>query len=74
MKSRVFWLHYNRFGQKRGEKVWTVHLSNQCIATKKVEVKVPVETIYKGDSARQPRAFLRGRGTIKVYPNRVVIE
>ena len=66
-RPRVFWLHFNRFGAKRAAKdVWTVHLSDRCIPARKVEVKVPVETVYKGDEAPQPRAFLRGRGVVKV--------
>lgn len=64
-KPRVFWLHFNRFGAKRGSRdAWTVHLSNQCIQTPKVLVKVPIETIYKGDTAPQPRAFLKGKGRV----------
>lgn len=73
-KPRVFWLHFNRFGAKRGTKdAWTVHLSDRCIQTPKVEVRVPIETIYKGDMAPQPRAFLRGRGIVRAYKGRVVI-
>jgi hypothetical protein len=73
MKPRVFWLHFNRFNAKRASKdAWTVHLSNRCIMTPKVHVKVPIETIYKGDSAPQPRAFLRGKGVVKVKRDRTV--
>ena len=73
-KARVFWLHYNRFGQKRGEKVWTVHMSDRCIQTKKVFCHAPVESVYKGDSAPQPRAFYKGKGIVRVYRNHVRID
>lgn len=74
MKPRVFWLHFNRFGQKRGEKVWTVHLSDRCIQTKKVICNVPIETRYKGDKATQPRAFFRGTGRVTVERDYVTID
>ena len=75
MKPRVFWLHYNRFGKKRGERMWTVHLSDMCIPAKSVEVNVPVCTVYKGDAAQQPRAYLKGKGTVHTKPmGRVVIN
>lgn len=74
LKSRVFRLHFNRFNAKRTAKdVWTVHLSDRCIQTRQVEVRVPVQTVYKGDSAPQPRAFLRGKGIVRVSRNKVVI-
>lgn len=66
-KPRTFILHFNRFNAKRGDKeCWTVHLSDRCLFVKKAVVMVPVETIYKGDKAPQPRAFLKGIGTISV--------
>lgn len=72
-KPRVFWLHFNRFGAKRAaQDVWTVHLSDRCVPAKKVVVNVPLETIYKGDDAPQPRAFLRGRGIINVKRDGIV--
>lgn len=74
MKPRVFWLHFNRFNAKRTAKdVWTVHLSDRCIQTRTVEVNVPIQTIYKGDKATQPRAFLKGKGIVKVLKNKVKI-
>lgn len=73
-RPRVFHLHFNRFGQKRGEKVWTVHLSDRCIQTKKVICGVPLESVYKGDAAPQPRAYFKGRGTIHMLKDRVEIR
>ena len=68
IKPRVFRLHFNRFGAKRhAQDVWTVHVTGACIHAKKVDVRVPVETIYKGDSAPQPRAFLRGKGVVTCH-------
>lgn len=66
-KPRVFWLHFNRINVQRGcDDIWTVHLSDRCIQVRKAIVRVPVETIYKGATARQPRAYLRGTGVVRV--------
>lgn len=68
-KTRVFWLHFNRFNAKRNAKdVWTVHLSDRCIQTPQVTCNVPIKTVYKGDKATQPRAFFRGEGVIHIDP------
>lgn len=64
-KPRVFSLHFNRLGNSRNSPdIWTVHLSDRCIHTRRVEVGVPVETIYKGPNASQPRAYLKGKGRV----------
>lgn len=73
-KPYVFHLHFNRFGQKRGEKVWTVHQNGKCRQFKSVCVNVPVTTVYLGDSAQQPRAYLRGIGIVTVKGGRVTIN
>lgn len=66
MKPRTFWLHFNRINVIRGnDDIWTVHLSNQCIQAKSVDVRVPIHTVYKGATARQPRAYLKGIGVVR---------
>ena len=67
-KPRIFHLHFNRFGVKRQARdVWTIHRSDRCIQVRAVEVKVPVTTVYKGDTAPQPRAYLKGRGVVHLH-------
>lgn len=74
MKPRTFWLHFNRINVMRwNDDIWTVHLSDRCIQTKKVVVRVPLETIYKGHTARQPRAYMKGKGIIEVKTGCVTI-
>ncbi len=74
MKPRTFWLHFNRINaQRRNPNVWTVHLSDQCIQTKSVECLVPIRTVYKGATARQPRAYFKGVGRIRTYKDKVRI-
>ena len=73
-KPLTFILHFNRFNARKASKdAWTIHLSKKCIFAPKVEVRVPVETIYKGDSAPQPRAFLKGKGIITIKKDRTVV-
>lgn len=74
MKARVFRLHFNRFNAKRTARdVWTVHMSDRCIQTRLIDCRVPVQSVYKGDKATQPRAFFRGTGVVKVLKGKVVI-
>lgn len=73
-KPRTFWLHFNRINVQRGNPdVWTVHLSDQCIQAKSVRVYVPLQTVYKGATARQPRAYMKGKGIIRVHKDYVSI-
>lgn len=66
-KPKVFHLHFNRFNARRGSKdAWTVHTGGKCLFARQVNVRVPVVTIYKGDDAPQPRAFLKGVGIVIV--------
>lgn len=66
-KPRVFWLHFNRINVQRGcDDIWTVHLSDRCIQVKKVYIHVPLETVYRGATASQPRAYLKGKGIVYV--------
>lgn len=74
LEIRTFWLHFNRINVQRGDPdVWTVHLSDQCIQTKHVECRVTIKTVYRGATARQPRAYFKGKGRILVKEGQVVI-
>lgn len=67
MKPRIFHLHFNRLNAKKNDgDIWTVHLSDRCIQCKSVDVLVPVSTVWKGQTAPQPRAYLRGKGIVRV--------
>lgn len=59
-----FKVHFNRINMQRGkDTIWTVHTSKQCIPAREVKIHVPIETIYR-PTARQPRAYMVGDGTI----------
>ena len=74
MKPRVFWVHFNRINVQRGDPdVWTVHLSDQCIQVQHVEIRVPVSTVYRGATARQPRAYFKGKGVVRVSDDTATI-
>jgi len=74
MKPRKFRLHFNRINMQRGNpNIWTVHLSDKCIQVREVQVAVPIETIYRPE-ARQPRAFLCGKGIVTVQGHTAYIN
>ena len=67
MKPRVLHLHFNRLNVRKGQAdVWTVHRSDRCMQVRKIITHVPMESIYKGATARQPRAFFRCRGVVRI--------
>lgn len=71
----VFWLHFNRFGATRGDaETWTVRQGGRERHARKVRCLVPVETVYKGDTARQPRAYLRGEGRVTKRDGTITIR
>lgn len=72
-RIRSFRLHFNRINMQRGSKnVWTVHVSNKCIPSEKVECFVPVTTVFN-PKGKQPRAFLKGLGEVWINKNTVYI-
>ena len=73
-EPRVFWLHFNRLNAKRRDKdCWTVHLSDRLIQTRSIVCRVPIYTVYKGATARQPRAYFKGVGIVTHTKRGVVI-
>jgi hypothetical protein len=64
MKARKFRLHFNQNNMRRGlREVWTIHLSDACIAATEVVLNVPVTSVYRPGAA-QPRAWFAGKGII----------
>lgn len=62
MKPRKIKLHFNRINMQRGlDTVWTIHLSDRCIAAREVVINIPINTVFKPE-ARQPRAWFEGKG------------
>lgn len=49
--------------QRGLDTVWTIHLSDRCIPAKHVVLKVPIQAVFRPE-ARQPRAWLEGKGVI----------
>ena len=56
---RKFLLCVDRL-DKDDQKVWAVRISNKWLTARAVNVCVPVTTIFRGRSARQPKAYLTG--------------
>jgi hypothetical protein len=48
---------------KRDDWVWAVRWGNTWALARRVTIRVPVRTVFKGRRARQPRAYLAGIGT-----------
>lgn len=74
-KSRTVWVHFNRINvQRKDPDIWTVHMSDRCIQIKKVIIKCPLESVYKGPDARQPRAYFKGKAIVEVKRDEVVLH
>lgn len=62
-EPRVFRLHIDAFDAPRG-RVWAVQTGGRYLTARRVVCRVPTESIFRGRGARQPRAYLRGRGVV----------
>jgi len=55
-------------------RVWAVRQGRVGRLTKMVEVQVPTSTVYRGPTARQPKAYMYGVGVIRGDGDSMVIE
>lgn len=56
-------------------RVWAVQAGRQpWVLTPHVSILAPSETVYRGPTAKQPRAYLTGNGRVFVYALSVVIR
>lgn len=46
-------------------RVWAVRVGRTWRTTRDVRCTVPLKTVYRGPSARQPRAYLAGVGRVR---------
>lgn len=58
-----FRLHVDHLSNPKRD-VWALQFRRRYLTLRRVAVRVPVETVFRGASARQPRAFLTGRGAV----------
>lgn len=58
-KPRRFILCIDRF-DAIGNRVWAVGTGDAWTVAKRVDVRVPVVTVFKGPKAKQPKAYLTG--------------
>lgn len=59
-------VHFNRIAMQRGEhQVWTVHNSLGCFQVDAVQIKVPMDTVFRKDGP-QPRAKFKGRARVHI--------
>ena len=47
-----------------GGKVWAVRTGKRWITARTVNVEIDMETVFKGQHARQPKAYLSGFGVV----------
>lgn len=72
MKARPFVLC---FEAHRGDgRVWAVRQGRVWRLTRSVEVQVPTSTVYRGPTARQPKAYVYGVGVVRGDDDAIVIE
>lgn len=67
-----FILHVDEFDATKG-RIWMVKTRGLRINAHTVELHVLVTTVFKGKDARQPKAYLEGRGRVHVSGGRVII-
>jgi hypothetical protein len=58
------WICVNRLDDPRGN-VWLVRYGNRWMTTKRIDVQIPTETIFRGRRSPQPKAYLAGYGVAR---------
>lgn len=61
--AEKFWLYIDRL-TREDWKVWEVRQHGRSRFARAVHVMVPVSTVFRGRSAKQPKAYLEGRGRV----------
>lgn len=64
MKPQKVIVCIDRFDAKDG-RVWGVRTGRKWLTAKTVHVWIDMETVFKGPTARQPKAYLEGVGVVR---------
>ena len=64
MKGRTFKIHVDAFDAPY-QRIWAVQCAGEYRTARRVVCRVPTESVFRGAGARQPRAYLRGRGVVR---------
>lgn len=59
---------------RKDGRVWAVRQEGSWRLSREVDVLVPMNTVYRGPSARQPKAYLEGFGVVRGDKESLVIE
>ncbi len=54
-------------------KVWAIREGNTWRRAKAIDCRIPLETVYRGPKAQQPRAYLKGAGVVTLRKGIAVI-
>ncbi len=55
-------------------RVWCVREGNAWHRVRSVEVNAPMVTAYRGPRAKQPRAYLAGRGRVQIVTDHAIVH
>jgi hypothetical protein len=64
-RPSTFYIHHSRQGAKEGFP-WTIHYQGKCLPASWIDCRVPVTTVFKPAKKSNPRAFLKGKGVVRV--------
>lgn len=70
-RARVFRLHIHYLTEPN-RKVWAISTSGRYLIATDVQVHVPLETVFRGPGAKQPKAYLKGRGVVRRHKGGVL--
>jgi uncharacterized membrane protein len=62
----TLWVSFE--SHSRDRRVWSIRAGNRWYRCKTVNIQIPMQTVYRGRQASQPKAYLRGRGRLLVLP------
>ena len=73
MRRKVVWIHIDHLANP-GKDVWGIQYGRDKYYTaKEADIRIPLKTVFRGIKARQPKAYLRGKGVVTIAGGKVTI-
>lgn len=68
----IVWLSFDSHASDG--QVWSIRAGRTWHRAADVRIHIPMQTVYKGPQAKQPKAYLKGQGTCAIRQGVAVLQ